>query len=357
MARIVIAAGGTAGHVVPALAVADALRAEGAQVSFVGGERAEAELVPAAGYPIHALEVRGLDRRNPLRAARAAGLAARAVPRARRLLAELGADAVMGGGGYVAGPVGLAARSLGLPLALTEADSHLGVANRLLARLAQRVFLAFPIEGREGPPYRVVGRPLPAGTGSADRAEARRRFGIASGERCVLVFGGSLGARRINDAAVAAFGPAAPCAVLHVSGRRDHAGLERRLAEGGRDPRYHLHAYVEPFAEALAAADLVVARAGGSVLEVAAAGLPSILIPYPHATADHQAANARHMERAGAAIVIPDSQLDARRLAEAVATLLDGPERLAAMGRAAIVAARPDAAAQIARELLALARG
>src|SRR4051812_40048446 len=150
MPRIVIAAGGTAGHVVPALAVADALRARGAEVEFIGGERAEAELVPAAGYPFHQLSVRGIDRDNPIRAVGAVFLAARATARARRLLKEIGADAVLGGGGYVAGPVGLAARTLGLPLVLTEADSHLGVSNRMLAPFAARVCLAFPIAGRRG---------------------------------------------------------------------------------------------------------------------------------------------------------------------------------------------------------------
>src|ERR687896_516485 len=175
--RVVIAAGGTAGHVVPALAVADALRARGAEVTFVGGERAEAELVPAAGYPFHPLQVAGIDRRNPLRAGRALLLAAGATAKALRLLRRLRPDAVLGGGGYVAGPVGLAGRSLGLPLALTEADSHLGISNRLLAPLAARVFLAFPLHGRAGGKYAVVGRPVPAGTVSADRDAARERFG------------------------------------------------------------------------------------------------------------------------------------------------------------------------------------
>src|SRR5438132_13545577 len=171
--RIAIAAGGTAGHVVPALAIAGALRDRGAEVEFVGGERAEAELVPAAGYPLHALRVAGLDRSNPLRALRAAALAAAALVRARRLLREIGADAVIGGGGYVAGPVGLAAASLRLPLFLAEADSHLGIANRLLAPLAERVFLAFPLTGREGSRYEVTGRAVPSGTGAADGAAAR----------------------------------------------------------------------------------------------------------------------------------------------------------------------------------------
>jgi UDP-N-acetylglucosamine--N-acetylmuramyl-(pentapeptide) pyrophosphoryl-undecaprenol N-acetylglucosamine transferase len=351
---VVIAAGGTAGHVVPALAVAAALRARGAEVAFIGGERAEAELVPDAGYPFHPLRVAGIDRRNPLRAARALMLAARATVRARGLLRALGADAVLGGGGYVAGPVGLAAGTLRLPLALTEADSHLGVANRLLAPLARRVFLAFPLDGRTGGKYVVTGRPVPQGTGGSDRRAARERFGIATDAQCLLVFGGSLGARRLNDAALDAFGAAAPCAVLHASGRRDHDDLRRRLDALGSPPHYRLYPYIEPFADALAAADLVAARAGGSVLELAAAGLPAILVPYPHATADHQTTNARYMERSGAAVVVPDAELDGPRLAREVTALLGAPERLEAMGAAARAAARPDAAERIAEELLAL---
>src|SRR5215210_334613 len=156
MSRVVIAAGGTAGHVVPAIAVADALRAEGAEVSFLGTrERAEAELVPAAGYEIDFLRVSGLDRRNPLRGALAIGRALRASREARLILTDRGAEVVLGGGGYVAGPVGHAATRLGIPLVLTEADSHLGLANRLLARRARRVCLAFPIPGREPGLYLV----------------------------------------------------------------------------------------------------------------------------------------------------------------------------------------------------------
>jgi UDP-N-acetylglucosamine--N-acetylmuramyl-(pentapeptide) pyrophosphoryl-undecaprenol N-acetylglucosamine transferase len=351
--RIAIAAGGTAGHVVPALAIAGALRARGAEVEFVGGERAEAELVPAAGYPLHRLAVAGLDRSNPLRAARAGALAAVAVPRARRLLRRIGADAAIGGGGYVAGPVGLAAASLRLPLFLTEADSHLGIANRLLAPLAQRVFLAFPLEGRSDDRYVVTGRPVPPGTGSADRLAARERFGLPPDAPCLLVFGGSIGARTINDAALAAFGADAPCAVLHASGRRDFPALRDRLRELGEPPHYRLLEYVEPFADALAAADLSVARAGGSVFELAAAGLPSILVPYPHATAAHQDGNARWMAGGGAGVVVPDAELDAARLAREVAALLADRERLAAMARAARRLARPDAADRIADAVLA----
>jgi UDP-N-acetylglucosamine--N-acetylmuramyl-(pentapeptide) pyrophosphoryl-undecaprenol N-acetylglucosamine transferase len=355
-ATVLIAAGGTAGHVVPALAIADALRARGAHVEFAGGERAEAELVPAAGYPFHPLAVAGLDRRNPLKAARAAALAAVAVARARKLVSDVGADVVLGGGGYVAGPVGLAAVTRKVPLVLTEADSHLGIANRLLARFARHVFLAFPLDGRSGDPYEVVGRPIPAGTVGADRAAARARFGIAADERCLLVFGGSLGARTLNEAALEAFGREAPCAVLHACGRRDFDDLRSRLDALGAPPHYHLHPYITPFADAYAAADLAAARSGGSVFELAAAGLPSILVPYPHATADHQTGNARWLEQGGAAIVVPDSELDGARLRSEVEALLGGGERLRRMAGAARSLARPDAAERVADAILALAR-
>jgi UDP-N-acetylglucosamine--N-acetylmuramyl-(pentapeptide) pyrophosphoryl-undecaprenol N-acetylglucosamine transferase len=347
----VIAAGGTAGHVVPALAVAEALRAEGAEVTFIGGGRAEAQLVPAANFPLYTISVEGLSRSQPLRALRAAALALAAMPRARSLLASLAPDAVMGGGGYVAGPVGLAALTRRVPLVLTEADSHLGLTNRMLAPFARRVCLAFPIEGRDSARYRVTGRPVPRAP--ADRAAARRRFEIAPQETAVLVFGGSLGARTINLASVEAFA-GAPFRVLHVSGRRDHAELAGRELPPGYDLREYLD--LDDFGQALAAADLVVARAGGSLFEIAANGRPAILVPYPHASGDHQAENARWMTAAGAAVTIPDAELTAARLGAEVAALLADRSRLAAMSSAARSLARPDAARDVAGELLEAAR-
>ncbi|MGZ5360889.1 MAG: UDP-N-acetylglucosamine--N-acetylmuramyl-(pentapeptide) pyrophosphoryl-undecaprenol N-acetylglucosamine transferase [Solirubrobacterales bacterium] len=352
---------------VPAIAVADALRASGrAEVSFLGTrERAEAELVPAAGYEIDFLRVSGLDRRNPLRAAAAAGRAATAVRAARRVLRARGARAVLGGGGYVAGPAGLAAVTMGLPLVLTEADSHLGLANRLLASRARRVCLAFPIGGREGDPYLVTGRPVPRAVLEADRGAARRRFGVPEGEPCVAVVGGSLGARSINLAAADAFGAAEGWEggrpwVVHVAGRRDYAELRARLGaeeaeRSGSDGGSVLLEYEPSLGDVLAAADLVVSRAGGSVMEIAAAERPAILVPYPHATGDHQTTNASWMQEGGAATVIPDAELDGARLRrEAAALLADGP-RLERMARASAALARPDAAERIAAEVFAAA--
>jgi UDP-N-acetylglucosamine--N-acetylmuramyl-(pentapeptide) pyrophosphoryl-undecaprenol N-acetylglucosamine transferase len=339
---IVIGAGGTAGHIVPALAVADALRADGAQVAFIGGERAELELVPAAGYELHTLRVAPLPRRRPVRAAKAAIVDAAALVSARGLLRKLRPAAVMGAGGYVAGPVGLAAVLGRVPLVLIEADSHLGLTNRLLAPAARRVCLAFPLDGRDGRKYRVTGRPIPPP--AQNRPAARARFGIAPGETCVLVFGGSQGARSINHAAVEAFA-GARFHVLHAAGERDLPDLE---APG---EHYDLRGYVSDFGEALLASDLVIARSGGSIFEIAAAGRPAVLIPYPYATADHQTANARFMEQAGAAIVIGDAELTPARLATEVGRLLADNGRLAAMARASAAIAKPDAAREIASEL------
>ncbi len=332
----------------PALAVADALQDEGAAVTFIGGERAELELVPHAGYELTTLRVASLPRGRPVRALRSAVIDAAAVARAMTLLRGIAPAAVLGAGGYVAGPVGLAAVLGRRPLVLMEADSHLGLTNRLLAPFARRVCLAFPIAGRSSDRYVVTGRPVPEpGT---DRAAARARFGLEADETCVLVFGGSQGARSINRAAIEAFSGAS-FRVLHAAGERD---LPELRAPG---PHYDLRGYIPGFGEALLASDVVVARAGGSVFEIAAHGRPAVLIPYPHATTDHQAANARYMERAGAAVVIPDDELTGPRLAQEVGRLLADPTRLGAMARASTALARLDAARQVARELLRAARG
>lgn len=340
---------------VPALSVGDALRAEGARVVFVGGERAEARLVPAAGYELRPITVEGLSRTNPLKAARAALRAAGAVGAARRILRELRPDAVLGGGGYVAGPVGLAAVMGRIPLVLAEADSHLGLANRLLAPRARRVCLAFPLPGRDGARYVVTGRPVPPP--ATDRAAARARFRLGPDEDCLLIFGGSLGARSINEASVEAFARA-PFRVLHACGERDFEALRQRLQALSADPgRYDLRPYIDDFAHALLAADLVVARSGGSVFEIAAHGKPAILVPYPHATADHQTTNAAWMAQSGAAVVVTDEALTAARLGQEVGAILGRPDRLCAMARASAALARPGAAQAVAAEVLAAASG
>ena len=249
----------------------------------------------------------------------------------------------------------------GTPLVLTEADSHLGLANRMLARRARRVCLSFPIAGREGEPYLLTGRPVPAAVLDADRGAARRRFGIPAEASCLLVMGGSQGARSINLAAVEAFAESGSAAsrefhVLHLSGERDYGEIAARLAAAPHVERYVLIAYEPNLGDVLAACDLVLARAGGSIFEVVARDRPAILVPYPHATADHQSANARWMVDAGAAETIADAALSADALLERVGALFGDADRLDAMARASAALAMPDAARRIADEVLAAAR-
>ncbi|HEU5141784.1 MAG TPA: UDP-N-acetylglucosamine--N-acetylmuramyl-(pentapeptide) pyrophosphoryl-undecaprenol N-acetylglucosamine transferase [Solirubrobacterales bacterium] len=333
------------------MAVADELRASGAVVSFLGTrERIEAELVPAAGYEIDFVKVRGIDRRNPLRAAQAGAEALAATGAAIAAIRRRDADVVLGGGGFVAGPAGLGAVLTRTPLVLTEADSHLGLANRLLAGRARKVCLGFPISGREGDRYVVTGRPVPAAVLEADRGAARSRFGLATDERCLLVMGGSQGARSINECALAAFAEQAgrDFAVVHVSGRRDFERLQHRLAAAPYKERYTLLEYEPDLGDCLAASDLVLSRSGGSIFELTAAGRPAVLVPYPHASAGHQTTNAAWMEEAGAAVTIADDELEAGRLAAEVSGLLRDPARLAAMAAASSALAKPGAARRIA---------
>jgi UDP-N-acetylglucosamine--N-acetylmuramyl-(pentapeptide) pyrophosphoryl-undecaprenol N-acetylglucosamine transferase len=318
-------------------------------VTFAGSpDRAEARLVPEAGYELDTFRVSGLPRRPGIALVRALGQATRAPFACLRILARRRPDVVLGAGGFVAGPAVLAAWTRRIPAALTEADAHLGLANRLAAPFARRVFLAYPIDRRERPKYRVVGRPLPARSRPGTPDAARRRFGLPADGPVLLVFGGSQGARVLNDVAVDAFGAAGP-AVLHLAGERYVEELRPRVARED----YRLLPFTDDFGEALAAADLVLARAGGSVWEVAAAAKPAVLVPSPNVTADHQTANARHFERGGGAVVVPEAER--ARVAGVVGALLSDPERLARMGEEMLRLARPGAADEIAEELIALA--
>jgi UDP-N-acetylglucosamine--N-acetylmuramyl-(pentapeptide) pyrophosphoryl-undecaprenol N-acetylglucosamine transferase len=319
------------------------------QVTFAGSpDRIEAQLVPDSGYELDTFRISGFPRRPSLALARALLLAGRAPRACGRILSARKPDVVLGGGGYVAGPMVYAASRRGIPAALMEADAHLGLANRLAAPFVQRVFLSFPIEGRDGAKYRVTGRPIPSRSLPLPQPEGRRVFGLPEFGPVLLVFGGSLGARLLNELALEAFAERGP-AVLHLSGTRDYDELRPKVAR----PDYRLFAFTEEFGAALGASDLVLARAGGSVWELAAAGKPAVLVPGLFATGDHQTKNARYFERGGGAIVVPEGEVG--RVPELLRSLLDDPRRLAEMSKAMRDLARPDAADEIAEELVALA--
>ncbi|MBA3476011.1 MAG: UDP-N-acetylglucosamine--N-acetylmuramyl-(pentapeptide) pyrophosphoryl-undecaprenol N-acetylglucosamine transferase [Actinobacteria bacterium] len=333
----------------PSLAVALALRERGVTVTFAGSpDRVEARLVPEAGYELDTFEISGFPRRPSVALLRSLIRAGRAPHACAAILRRRRPHVVLGGGGYVAGPMVYAAWRQKLPAALTEADAHLGLANRLAAPFARRVFLAYGIRGREGAKYRVTGRQVPVDHRGVPQGEARRRFGLPERGPVIAFFGALAGARSLNDFAVETYGDAGP-AVLHISGERDYESLRGRV---------HRHDYVlvpttGEFGAALAAPDVAISRAGGTVWELAAAGTPSVLVPYPFATSDHQTLNARHFERGGGAIVVPESELE--RVPRVVIELLDDSSRLESMRKAMLSMARPHAADEIAEELIALA--
>ena len=347
--RFLIASGGTAGHVLPSLAVAEELVRRGAEVTFAGSpDRVEARLVPEAGFELDTFRISGLPRRPSVALVRALLLTGAAPRACARILARRRPDVVLGGGGYVAGPMVFAAWRRRIPAALTEADARLGLANRLAAPFARRIFLSYPPARALREKERVTGRPVPSSSKPVARSEARQSFGLPDEEKVLGIFGALAGARSLNELALSTWAGSGP-PVLHLAGERDYP----ELADRERRADYRLLPFVERYGTALSAVDLALSRAGGTVWELAAAGLPAILVPYPHATGDHQLLNARHFEAAGGAVVVPESRIE--EVPGLVDELLADTARLTRMREAMLGLARPDAAAEIADGLFALA--
>jgi len=308
----------------------------------------EKELVPRAGYPFSVVRIRGFTRKLGLSTLRTLGSIPVAGVDAWNVLRMVRPDCVVGVGAYASGPVVAEAAARGIPTVAVEMDSHMGWTNRILSRLVDRVCLSFPSAARTGDKYVYTGRPLRPALLSATREEGLVRFQLDTDRQVLLVFGGSLGAHTLNRAAVDAFAKTpTPFQILHVTGEREHDEVLAALKGPDANQSYQAFAFLDDFPLALAVADAAVARAGGSVAEVLARGVPSLLVPYPLATGDHQTVNARMVVDAGAALMISDGGLDAARLAEAVATMLE-PETNSRMRQAALALARPDAADRIA---------
>jgi len=354
----VVTGGGTAGHVLPALAVAEAIVAAGhprSSIHYVGAERGiEARLVPPTGFPMTLLPGRGIQRRITLDNVAAVWGLLVAGLRALRLLGRLRPAVVVAVGGYASVAVALAAVLRRIPLVVAEQNAVPGAANRLVARFAEASAVGFP--GTALPRAVVTGNPVRAEILSIDpardRAAARRAFGVDPHRRLVLVTGGSLGARRINEAVLDALPRWADrhdLAVHHVVGQRDWEWASRAAPRDLGQLQYTAVPYEDDMPAALAAADLAVCRSGsGTCFELAAVGLPSVLVPSPVVTADQQTRNAQRLVEVGAARMVKDSELDGERLVAEVDRLLSDEPLLEQMCRAARSWARPDAAQRIA---------
>jgi len=366
----VVTGGGTGGHVQPALAIGEALVAVGhepASIRFVGGRRGmEGRLVPENGFAITCLPGRGIERRLSARNVRSALELAAAVAMAVKLLRRLRPRVVVTVGGYAGFPASLAAVLLGVPLVVVTYDAVPGAANRLVARAAAANAVAYP--GTSLRRAVVTGPPVRAGVLAVDRspsgrAAARAELGVDQSRRLVVVSGGSLGARSLNEATVAlagAWSDRADVCLYHVAGDRDHemvAAASRRAGVGDGSLEYRLVGFERRMPVLLAACDLFVGRAGAStVAELCAVGVPSVLVPLPNAPSDHQRRNAETLAAAGAAVVLEDAALSGPALGELVGGLLEEPGRVAAMEGAARSLGHRDAAARVAELAESVAR-
>jgi UDP-N-acetylglucosamine--N-acetylmuramyl-(pentapeptide) pyrophosphoryl-undecaprenol N-acetylglucosamine transferase len=352
---LIFAGGGTGGHVYPMIAVADAVRglAPDVRIVFVGTERGmETKVVPERGYELELMSVLPIRGGGVLGALRGVARAASSVPEARALVKKLGPSAVFSIGGYAAGPISLAARSLGVPVALVEPNSVIGLANRLIAPLVQRAYTAFP----ESEKYFKKSVVLRAGV------PIRGGFGYSAytpnlAQPRILVLGGSQGAQSLNEAVPRALAQtAANISVVHQCGAAHEADARRLYAGLGLESRAQVVPFIADMPAALAAADLIIARSGASaVSEICAVGRPSLLIPYPFASGDHQRVNAESLVRAGAAVCLPSTEATAERIAAEITALLGDSARLTRMAQRATKLGRPEAAHAIALDLLGLA--
>jgi UDP-N-acetylglucosamine--N-acetylmuramyl-(pentapeptide) pyrophosphoryl-undecaprenol N-acetylglucosamine transferase len=353
---IVLAGGGSGGHVFPLVAVADALAAEAeVETVFVGTARGmECTVIPALGGRLELLDILPIKGGGLTGALRGAGKAALALPSAHALLKRVCARLALSAGGYVAGPVGLAAWLRRIPVALLVPDSIFGLANRWLLPFAKRAYVAFPeTESKVGRIALRTGVPLRAGFDP-------RPYELRADAFSVLLLGGSQGAavlnERVPEALAAAKRRIGALTVTHQTGRDRDQPVAARYRELGAEGWVKVTPFIDDVAKALASADLVIQRSGaGALAELCAVGRPSILIPFPFAADDHQRKNAEALAREGAAVAVVQADATSARIEQLVVELASDPERRRAMAAAAAAHGRPDAARQIARDVLGLA--
>ena len=345
VARVMILAGGTGGHIFPALAVAEVLRAKASEVQWMGTRAGlESRVVPNAGIPIEWLAISGFRGKGVIAQLQAPFKLLAACWQAGRILQRFKPDVVLGMGGFVAGPGGLMARLMGIPLVIHEQNRIPGTTNRLLVKCSSKVLEAFPGSFMEKVGAFCVGNPLRKSIVEAMEVAKPETEKVAR----LLILGGSLGAKALNEVVPHAIGLLDwKLEVRHQTGESMCAATEELYASLGLEAE--VVPFIQDMAEAYRWADLAICRAGAVTLsELACAALPSILIPYPFAIDDHQTANARYLMDAGAAMLIPQPQLTPQRLAEELKNLIQVPDRIRCMAGNALSLAKPDAAQMVA---------
>ena len=367
--RIIVSGGGTGGHIYPALTILRAIeeRAPGTEFLYVGTRHGlESDIVPKEGIPFATVELQGFERHISLVNVKRAGLALMGVGRAMRIVKRFRPDVVIGTGGYVCGPVLLAASIHGIPTLIQEQNVVPGVTNRLLSHFVTRIAAGVPEAAKHFPSKKVTctGNPIRKNVMTARRDDGLKAFGLDGKKPIVLVSGGSRGARSINRAMIGVLQKAADrpeVQFLHVTGKLEYDDVIHRLSDAGVNLEKSAHIQVKPYLynmpEALAVADLAVFRAGAiGLAELTARGIPSILVPYPYAAENHQEHNARAVMAAGAARMILNKDLTEESLGQALEELLEDPEKLKQMAIASRSLGKPEAAGEIADIALSIVK-
>lgn len=362
--RVAIAAGGTAGHINPALALAEELAARGHQVEFFGQpKKLESTLVPQAGFPFNPIDVTGFDRSRPWTLVSALWRMRAAQKTIGRHFGSERPDVAVGFGAYIELPLINWCHAQGIPCVIHEQNSVPGLANKTSAAKVKTVCVSLPVaidafRGKVGPDTQIVvtGNPVRQSVIRADRAQGRRDLGIPEDATMLLVFGGSLGARHLNQGVAALKSKLLSrrdLYVIHSTGKGEYDSVVQELALTQEESaRWRVMPYIDRMGEALAAADLVLSRAGASsVAEIAALAVPSVLVPYPFATADHQTTNARYLVDAGAAVLLPDEKIDTPEFEDDLLGLVDDAARRQAMRDAARGLAQDKAALALADQV------
>ena len=354
--RVVLSGGGTAGHINPALALAEVLQEHGHEVFYAGTPTGvESKLVPAAGIPFKGFEAAGFDRSHPLTLVKGLKKINSSAKKATKWFLEIKPDVVVVFGGYVCLPVGQAAKRMGIPLVIHEQNSVMGMANDFLCKDAAAVCLTYKVAGnnvKDQSKVLVTGNPVRSSVLKATREEGRDYLGIPQDATMLLVFGGSLGARHINTALCAMKDRLMQMGnvyVVHITGPKELDTVNQALAlTEDQKKRYFAMGYHDHMGETLAAADLIVSRAGASSLaEISARCIPAVLVPFPHATADHQTVNAAEYVQRGAAVLIKDDKVEDPQFEKIVFALLEDPETRAGMREAAATFETQDAASRL----------
>lgn len=354
---IVLSGGGTAGHIYPALALAERLIADGYDVLFAGTPNSlESKLVPEAGIPFKAFTATGFDRSRPWTLVSGLARIAKSVLVARKWFAEVKPACIVGFGGYVSIPVVLAAEEMGIPVVVHEQNSVMGLANRYAAGRATEVCLTYPVEveGVDSSGWQLVGNPVRSSVMSASREEGRAYLGIPEDAQVLVAFGGSRGAKHLNQAIAALKDDLLAIDrlhVVHMAGSADYERTAEALSLSDEEAaRWHLKEYESDMGAVLAAADACISRAGAtSLAEIAARSIPAVLVPYPYATGNHQALNAASYAAAGAAIVIADEDVEGEAFRKAVLDMAGDASVRARMREAAHAMGADDAAGKLAR--------